>query len=82
MIDSPNPRVKAVVNDSAELPCQAYVASDMLDMAYIWLQNGLRINMEKQPQFSVVKHVFNVPLIHNDSRTFKPGKIREILEKT
>ncbi|GFS41753.1 contactin [Trichonephila inaurata madagascariensis] len=55
MVDSPNPRVKAVVNDSAELPCQAYVGSDMLDLAYIWLQNGLRIDMEKQPQFSVGK---------------------------
>ncbi|GIX76577.1 contactin, partial [Caerostris extrusa] len=40
MVDSPNPRVKAVVNGSAELPCQAYVGSEMLDLAYIWLQNG------------------------------------------
>ncbi|KAG8191909.1 hypothetical protein JTE90_019843 [Oedothorax gibbosus] len=53
MIDAPNPKIKSYVNDSAELPCQAYVASDMLDLAYIWLQNGLRIDMEKQTQFSV-----------------------------
>ncbi|XP_055933759.1 contactin-like isoform X2 [Argiope bruennichi] len=56
MIDAPNPKVKSVVNGSAELACQAYVGSDMLDLAYIWLQNGLRIDMEKQPQFSVGKY--------------------------
>ncbi|XP_015912441.1 contactin [Parasteatoda tepidariorum] len=53
MVDAPHPKVKAVVNDSAELACQAYVGSDMLDLAYIWLQNGLRIDMEKESIFSV-----------------------------
>ncbi|XP_054721680.1 contactin-like [Uloborus diversus] len=56
MLDAPHPRVTAVVNDTIELPCQAYANDQLLDMAYIWLQNGLRIDMEKQSQFSVGRH--------------------------
>lgn len=54
IVDAPDPVVTAVVNDTVELACHAHVKNDLLDLAYIWLLNGLRIDMEKQPQFSVV----------------------------
>ncbi|KFM77954.1 Contactin, partial [Stegodyphus mimosarum] len=71
LLDAPLPRVMAVVNDSAELPCRAssrrYVEDDTLDLAYIWLQNGLRIDMEKQHQFTVGSYpgylrIYNITL--------------------
>lgn len=52
-MDAPDPVVQAVVNDTIELACEARINNDMLDLAYIWLMNGLRINMNEE-RFSVV----------------------------
>jgi hypothetical protein len=49
--EPPHPAYEPRVNDTLELPCTAFT-DNLLDVAYIWLQNGLRINFTKMPQFS------------------------------
>lgn len=72
IVDSPDPVVRAVVNDTTELACEARV-NDMLDIAYIWLQNDLRINMHED-RFSVGRHpgylrIYNITLA--DAGTYR-----------
>ncbi|XP_076362349.1 contactin isoform X1 [Tachypleus tridentatus] len=52
LLESPLPKVVAQVNESIELSCEAYV-SDILDLAYIWLHNELRIDFKERPSITV-----------------------------
>lgn len=52
VVEQPKPRVVAIVNDTIQLECLAY-ADSSLDVAYIWLHNGLRVNFTRMPQFSL-----------------------------
>lgn len=51
IVEQPRPKVVARVNDTIQLECLAY-ADNSLDVAYIWLHNGLRVNFTRMPQFS------------------------------
>ena len=52
VVEAPRPKVVTVVNDTVQLECMAY-ADGSLDIAYIWLHNGLRVNFSRMPQFSL-----------------------------
>lgn len=47
----PGPGYEPKVNETLELPCEA-LTNNILDVAYIWLHNGLRINFTKMSQYS------------------------------
>lgn len=51
VVEAPKPKVVAVVNDTVTLECLAYVDGS-LDVAYLWLHNGLRINFSSMAQFA------------------------------
>lgn len=50
----PDPVYERRIGDSIELPCMA-ISDPKLDVSYIWQHNGLRIDMEKMPQYSMGK---------------------------
>lgn len=52
VVEQPMPRAVAEVNSTIELKCLAY-ADSSLDVAYIWLHNGLRVNFSRSPQYSM-----------------------------
>lgn len=47
---SPPPRLSAIVDDTVTLVCEAMV-SPLLDLSYIWLHNGLKIDRTKLPYY-------------------------------
>jgi hypothetical protein len=57
--EGPGPSYERRVNETMELPCAAFTDS-VLDVAYIWMHNGLRINFTKMPQFSPGIIYFNI----------------------
>lgn len=48
---SPGPAYEARINETIEIPCAAFT-NNVLDVAYVWLHNGLEINFNRMPQFS------------------------------
>lgn len=48
----PDPVYERRIGDSVELPCMA-VSDAKLDVSYIWLHNGLRVDIDKMPQYSM-----------------------------
>ncbi|XP_023243533.1 contactin-like [Centruroides sculpturatus] len=63
--ESPTSKLAAVVNSDLTLKCEART-NLLLDVAYVWLQNGLRIDFLKQQQYSVGENLGYLN-IHNIS---------------
>lgn len=63
--ESPTSKLAAAVNSDLTLKCEART-NILLDVAYIWLQNDLKIDFKKQHQFSVGENLGYLN-IHNIS---------------
>lgn len=48
----PDPVYERAIGESINLPCVANT-DPKLDLSYKWLHNGLRIDVEKMPQYSM-----------------------------
>lgn len=48
----PNPVYERQIGESVEMPCMA-ITDPKLDVSYVWTHNGLRVDMDKQPQYSL-----------------------------